>query len=241
MGDGLDELIEGMDELVAGGDAKSGKKEMDEEMEWPREKRKKALRGVPLQSESEMSFCDGLSDDQLSGSDDEASFDLSRDERGSSSEESDNKEFDGFEDEEREGDWEVIPKPPKERENPYVAPPVSAKDVSALKYVPPSLRKQTTSDSEASVQLRRQVQGLLNRLSEANIISIFGDIEKLYQNNARQNVTATIIDLLMGLLSDPAILHDTFIILHAGFYYRDLQGDWNRFWSSVYRNGCSGV
>lgn len=101
------------------------------------------------------------------------------------------------------------------RENPYRAPTTSA--VAAPKYVPPSLRNQVSSETEDISRLRRQIQGLINRLSEANTISILGDIESLYQSNARQHVSETLLDLLLGLLCDPAVLQDTFVILHASF------------------------
>ncbi|KAL9027243.1 MAG: hypothetical protein Q9196_004207 [Gyalolechia fulgens] len=101
------------------------------------------------------------------------------------------------------------------RENPYRAPTTSA--VAAPKYVPPSRRNQASSETEDISRLRRQIQGLINRLSEANMISILGEVDALYQRNARQHVSATLLDLLLGLLCDPAVLPDTFIILHAGF------------------------
>ncbi|RMY08210.1 hypothetical protein D0867_09109 [Hortaea werneckii] len=109
------------------------------------------------------------------------------------------------------------PPPKRVRENPYVAPVAKEAAPSAGKYVPPSLRKPASSDDEALRQLRRQIQGQLNRLSEANMLSILAAIEGIYTNNARQHVTSTLVDLLVGLVSDSAVLNDTFIILHAGF------------------------
>jgi nucleolar MIF4G domain-containing protein 1 len=107
--------------------------------------------------------------------------------------------------------------PPKRaRENPYIAPGTTG-DKPSGKYIPPSLRAPTTSDAELAGRLKRQVQGLLNRLSEANIISILGEVELLYQNSPRQYVTSTLIDLLLGLICDRSTLNDTFLILHAGF------------------------
>jgi nucleolar MIF4G domain-containing protein 1 len=94
---------------------------------------------------------------------------------------------------------------------------VPAGSVEPTKYIPPALRGPPSSDAEALARLKRQTQGLLNRLSEANIISILRDIEQVYQNNPRGYVNSTLVDLLMGMLSDPSGLLDTFIILHAGF------------------------
>ncbi|KAK5704407.1 suppressor of glycerol defect [Elasticomyces elasticus] len=126
-------------------------------------------------------------------------------------------DFAGFESEEdAEDDDEARPPPKRERENPYIAP-VATSTPSAAKYIPPSLRKAASSDDEALKLLRRQMQGQLNRLSDANLLTILQGIEQMYDKHARQHVTSTMVDLLVSLVSDPSVLNDTFIILHAGF------------------------
>lgn len=102
------------------------------------------------------------------------------------------------------------------RENPYIAP-TSEGGLTTARYMPPSLRKGISSDAEAHVQLRRQTQGLLNRLTESNLISILSDVEKLYRENPRQHVTSILVDLLLISVCQPANLPDTLIILPAGF------------------------
>lgn len=104
----------------------------------------------------------------------------------------------------------------KTRENPYVAPATKSNS-NRNKYVPPSLRGSSELGGESQVRLRRQTQGLLNKLSEANLISILNDVETLYRENPRQNVTSIMVSLLLGLLLNPSSLSDTFVILHAGF------------------------
>ncbi|KLJ07216.1 hypothetical protein EMPG_17298 [Blastomyces silverae] len=143
------------------------------------------------------------------GSDEESEEGDSEDEGSYASDEN---EFEGFDDEEQEDS----PPKPKTRENPYVAP-VAASDTAARKYIPPSLRAPSSSEAESLTRLRRQAQGHLNKLSEANLVSILRDVEKLYQDYPRHSVTTTLIDLLMGMVYDPSTLQDTFIILHAGF------------------------
>ncbi|KAL9603707.1 MAG: hypothetical protein Q9219_001026 [cf. Caloplaca sp. 3 TL-2023] len=101
------------------------------------------------------------------------------------------------------------------RENPYRAPVTAT--VPAPKYIPPSLRNQVTEETGDVLRLRRQLQGLINRLSDSNLISILSDVEVLYRNSARHQVSTLLTDLLLGLLCDPAVLQDTFVILHAGF------------------------
>jgi len=148
--------------------------------------------------------------------------------RGDAGAEEDGGSFSGFDfeedeadegddtdqDEDEDEDDQITVKPA--RENPYIAPGTNSEKPSG-KYIPPSLRAASSSDAELASRLKRQVQGLLNRLSEANIISILSDIEQLYQNNPRQYVTSTLIDLLLGLVCDRTTLNDTFLILHAGF------------------------
>ena len=114
----------------------------------------------------------------------------------------------------------ATPQPPsvakRERENPYIAPKVSDQPGTAMKYVPPSLRKASQDSAEDLNRLKRQAQGLLNRLSEDNLLSILSDIEKLYSSNPRQHVSQVLLDLLVGLFCDATGLQDTFVILHAG-------------------------
>lgn len=126
---------------------------------------------------------------------------------GSHDDEAAGSDFDGFDDE---------PKEPKKKENPYIAP-VTKSETAAQKYIPPSLRARLDPESESLTRLKRQAQGQLNKLSEANMLSIVAEFEKLYRDYPRQHVTSTLISLLMGLICERAALNDTFLILHAGF------------------------
>ena len=121
-----------------------------------------------------------------------------------------------FSEDEMSEDEEDEEPAPRVRENPYVAP-VAANAAPTTKYIPPALRGPPSSDAEALSRLKRQIQGLINRLSEANILTILKDIEKIYATNPRGYVNTTLIDLLIDMLSDPSALLESFIILHAGF------------------------
>ncbi|CAK4003678.1 Suppressor of glycerol defect 1 [Lecanosticta acicola] len=206
--DELDWLVYGSD----GEEEASAKRKRPEDDDWLRNKRRKGTgAGIDL-SEEEYDHEDEDEDDAIDELDDPLSED----------EVSGKEDFEGFDDEDA-GDIEdeehvaeaAMPPPKKPRENPYIAP--IAPSSGTAKYVPPSLRKAAESDAEVLGQLRRQLQGLLNRLSESNIISILTSVQEIYAKNARQHVTSTLIDLLKGLVSDPAALNDTFLILHAGF------------------------
>ncbi|KAH3919477.1 hypothetical protein HBI56_027230 [Parastagonospora nodorum] len=211
--DGLDDIFGDLGDIGSSEDEPAGKvpkRKRDEDDAWLASKRKKALGAAPQESSEDETDMEEFSTDELAAELEDG--DLSDEEEGSA--------LDDFESEEDEGDNEsddeAQPVQSRVRENPYVAP-VTADSAQPTKYIPPALRGPPSSDAEALSRLKRQVQGLLNRLSEANIISILREIEQVYQNNPRGYVNTTLVDLLMGMLSDPSGLIDTFLILHAGF------------------------
>ena len=53
------------------------------------------------------------------------------------------------------------------------------------KYIPPSLRKKMAAESDENLELTRKLRGLLNRVSELNLVHIVNDIHALYQSNSR--------------------------------------------------------
>ena len=102
------------------------------------------------------------------------------------------------------------------RENPY-APPSESDETTNKAKSTPFLRPSSKEDRERLQRLHRQLQGLLNRLTETTLPGIVRTVQELYRENARQRVSSTLLDLLFGLLSDPTTLQDTFLILHGSF------------------------
>jgi nucleolar MIF4G domain-containing protein 1 len=224
--DGLDELLEGLGE-EEDTDTQQAKKRKAEGDEWLDLKRQQArlAKRQDASTDGESDSESGTEDSEDIDEDDDASEmsldgpELPGDGSGDDlSEESVDTEddFDGFDADEdgSQGDAHAPPIP-RVRENPYIAP-ISGAGVAPVKYIPPALREQS-SDSELLIRLRRQTQGLVNRLTEANLISILGEVEKLYRENARQHVTSTLADLLLTSVCEPTALPDTLIILPAGF------------------------
>ena len=198
--DGLEELFGdlgafGSDEEVAA-DRVSKRKRTTEDDKWLERKRRKALGEMEEPSSDDDSELDNM-DELVSDEDNE-------DVEGGSN-------FEGF-----DSDEDMKPAQPRVRENPYVAP-TTADTPQPSKYIPPALRAPPSSDTEVLARLKRQIQGLLNRLSDANMLTILRDIERIYQNSARGYVNTTVVDLLIALLSDETLLSDTFLILHSGF------------------------
>lgn len=205
--DGLDFLLNGLNDSPVKNDLPTAKRKQPADEEWLRRKRKKARHPSPSNDHvwektgSETSTEGNLIDSDFSEEDDLGPGNDKSGSPGCSNECSRSPE----------------PHALKIRENPYRPPVAISNDQTAPKYIPPSLRAENPSSAENSTRLRRQLQGLLNRLSDANLLSILRDIESIYRRNPRQQVSMTLLDLLIGLLCDPTSLEDTFIILHAGF------------------------
>ncbi|KAL2752181.1 hypothetical protein ACRALDRAFT_1083721 [Sodiomyces alcalophilus JCM 7366] len=100
----------------------------------------------------------------------------------------------------------------RQRENPYVAP---ITDTS--KYIPPSLRKRSENDTDLEARIRRKTQGPVNRVTEANLLSIVEEVDKIYRDHPRGLVTNILTDLLMAQICEPTSKPDTLLVLSAGF------------------------
>lgn len=191
----VDDLLDGFDEP----DPKSASQSLDAEASaWLQQKRRRVESLEDLHKDH-----DGQSESGSENIDDSDDYE--------------NDDYDGHDnghahDSEEDGshpDSEIFEAQPRVRENPYRPPE------TATLYIPPSLRVQTPQAQDS--RLRRQVQGQVNRLSEANMLSIVGAVEEIYRTNPRQHVTSSLVDILLGIVSDPSPLNDQFIILHAGF------------------------
>lgn len=223
--DGLDDLLGGLDDNVNALGTGSKKRLAHNEDEWLKSKRRKVQDGKHAADTVEREDVVGQEEggneieslsesdiDEENGMDSFAGYSDEDDTSDGLGEEHDLENDNAFELGTQK--FETT-RPP--RENPYVAPVSASTPAATGKYVPPSLRTKDTTETEKLSALRKQIQGLLNRLSEANILSVVKSVEKIYQTNPRQHVSGTIIDVLLGLLSDPSPLQDAFIILHAGF------------------------
>ncbi|KAM3501227.1 hypothetical protein MY10362_005728 [Beauveria mimosiformis] len=216
--DGLGSLLGDIDAvgLQKDEDAYEQKRKRDYD-DWLSSKRRKTATGTPTklksvtqQNEAEdddvddtedvidsdadllMSNRDSIQEDEEKLSDDDSSAEF---------------RFDNFE---GEADAPVASK----KENPYVAPTTG--NVVA-RYVPPTLRKAANTESESKTRLQKNIQGLVNRLTDANLLSIVQSIEELFQGNARGEVTEIITDIILAQIYKPELLPDQFFVLIGGF------------------------
>ncbi|GAP89838.1 putative suppressor of glycerol defect protein [Rosellinia necatrix] len=217
--DGLGDLLEGLDGLDSDNDGKgslSNNRRKTEADEWLAQKRRKAEAAATAANTvaiaaSGNSDADSMDEDGFDDDESEEDADLldlldsEEDDVDGDSDGDDN--FEGF----SEADEKEEPVRPQ-RENPYVAP-----TTNVAKYVPPSLRKQSGPNDQVEAQLRRRIQGLINRLTNDSMTGIVKDITNLYQTNSRQLVTSTLVDLIMALVCSPEKRPDPFFTMIAGF------------------------
>lgn len=218
--DGLGDILGDLNESDDGDDdgVSAKKKRKAEADEWLAQKRRKAMNKsvheAPKNRNEDDDDDDGDddldgSDDLVDGSDMESEDDFDVDNASESVLDSDDDDQSLASD--GEGKMQTV----RKRENPYVAPITTKEPVQ--KYVPPARRQESGSDAELLSRIRRQTQGLINRLTEPNLLVILGDIEKLYREYPRQHVTSILIDLVLVQICEPTSLPDTLLILYAGF------------------------
>ena len=208
--DGLDVLLEGLNDSSAD-DNHTDRKRKRLEQQWLLRKRQKAERPdrVPVgDAAGNLLEVEASSDGEATTA--ESLPDIN---------ETSDQDIEGHESSEDFSESTSPPDSPakRPRENPYIAPATPSDLGVTGKYIPPLSRGEDITASEDLSRLRRRMQGLLNRLSETNIAAIVKGFEELYRDNPRQDVSRTLLDVLLDVLADPTTLQDTFIILHAGF------------------------
>ncbi|EFQ31824.1 MIF4G domain-containing protein [Colletotrichum graminicola] len=213
--DGLEDLLGDLND-ASDWDEVGGKMKSEAE-EWLAQKRQKATetlakaRRAP-ESEGDYEDEEDFSDELDFTRDDDSDSDGSNDDAMISEDDShDQSSFEGID----SGEEETAQDTKRVKENPYL-PPVAA-GTQLPKYIPPSLRAKSGGDADVEAQIRRQLQGPVNRVAEANLTSIVGEIEKIYQNHPRGHTNKILTSLLMAQICDPTSKPDTLLVLSAGF------------------------
>ncbi|KAG0051184.1 suppressor of glycerol defect [Linnemannia elongata] len=214
------------DDELDGSDEEVGFGSFDEELE-----------GVDPDDMDDSELDDDEDDEMMlgMGSEEEGmdSFDEELEGVGSESDEDDDEHLEGFDDEDSEfGSEDVDGEGSEDGEGSKAR---AAPAAQTGKYLPPHLRAAAAAataseaaggasalakaiprqNTEELLRLRRQLQGLLNKLSESNIEAILMDIEALYRKYPRADVSETITDMILSAISSKANLLDSFVILYA--------------------------
>ncbi|XP_068940633.1 nucleolar MIF4G domain-containing protein 1 isoform X2 [Petaurus breviceps papuanus] len=89
----------------------------------------------------------------------------------------------------------------------------------SAKYIPPHVRRsEETVDAKKKEELERlkkNVKGLINRLSEPNMASISGQLEELYMANSRKDMNDTLTDVLMNACVTEAVMPARLMMEHV--------------------------
>ncbi|XP_078393240.1 nucleolar MIF4G domain-containing protein 1 [Cetorhinus maximus] len=92
-------------------------------------------------------------------------------------------------------------------------------DTVSRKYIPPQLREiAETMDAkkkEELTRLKKNVKGLLNRLSAPNMASISSQLEELYMTNSRKDMNDTLTDVLLAACVTPALMPNRLMMEHV--------------------------
>ncbi|KAI5104645.1 nucleolar MIF4G domain-containing protein 1 isoform 1 [Silurus meridionalis] len=84
------------------------------------------------------------------------------------------------------------------------------------KYIPPHLREAADGKRRAELErLKRNLKGLVNRLSEANMGSISGQVEQMYMSNSRKDMNDVLTEVLMASCVTPALMPDRLLMEHT--------------------------
>ncbi|KAG7488473.1 hypothetical protein MATL_G00034590 [Megalops atlanticus] len=87
---------------------------------------------------------------------------------------------------------------------------------AAGKYVPPHLREAVDGKRKAELErLKRNVKGLVNRLSEPNLASISSQLEELYMSHSRKDMNDTLTEVLLAACVTPALMPDRLLMEHV--------------------------
>ncbi|XP_041670481.1 nucleolar MIF4G domain-containing protein 1 isoform X2 [Cheilinus undulatus] len=86
----------------------------------------------------------------------------------------------------------------------------------AGKYVPPHLRNTGDDKRKAELEkLKRNVKGLLNRLSEPNMASISSQLEELYMSCSRKDMNDTLTEVMLAACVTPTLMPDRLLMEHV--------------------------
>ncbi|XP_022241733.1 nucleolar MIF4G domain-containing protein 1-like isoform X2 [Limulus polyphemus] len=87
------------------------------------------------------------------------------------------------------------------------------------KYVPPAKRLPAKTEDEKKKKelerLRKQVKGLLNRLSESNLKPISSAVEDLYMSHSRNDMNETLTALISEAIIQPFLTPERLVMEHA--------------------------
>ncbi|XP_043546642.1 nucleolar MIF4G domain-containing protein 1 isoform X2 [Chiloscyllium plagiosum] len=96
---------------------------------------------------------------------------------------------------------------------------ISNEGTDSRKYIPLQLHeKAETIDAkkkEELLRLKKNIKGLLNRLSEPNMASISSQLEELYMKNSRKDMNDELTDVTLAACVTPALMPNRLMMEHV--------------------------
>ncbi|RVE58733.1 hypothetical protein OJAV_G00196940 [Oryzias javanicus] len=84
------------------------------------------------------------------------------------------------------------------------------------KYIPPQLRNTGDDKRKAELEkLRRNIKGLLNRLSEPNMSFICSQLNELFMSYSRKDMNDTLTEVLLAACVTPTLMPDRLVMEHV--------------------------
>ncbi|XP_034057112.1 nucleolar MIF4G domain-containing protein 1 [Gymnodraco acuticeps] len=202
--DGLDYILG----ILDSGSNAEGMYDEDEDMEMAKNNFEKLE-----QSDSEEEGKDGEEEDGDEEDGDEEEEESDED-MGSIEDES---EEDEVVEEEEEMEEEAADDEDKAEEDEAVTPEAKTPEiVTSGKYVPPHLRNAGDDKRRAELEkMKRNVKGLVNRLSEPNMAWISGQLEELYMSSSRKDMTDMLTEVLLSACVSSALMPDRLLMEHV--------------------------
>ncbi|CAF4576821.1 unnamed protein product [Rotaria sp. Silwood1] len=240
--DGLDYLLDFCDKdrrkqiMIAEGDGEGNAwyDEQDEDQQWLVNKQKKRVDlANQLENQQEktkkkktslVKFNDQVQTKMI----DDDSFD----EEKEFDDDDEEEEEEDFDEEEEENDYEELEEEEEDNDDDIEETPPMKEDIygrmidvkgnvvknnASTVYIPPALRqKLNSSDDNSTVEIKRRLQGQLNRLSEKNLSSILIEIETLYRSQSRASINSCLYQLYYdSLLSSISLTNESLLAEHA--------------------------
>ncbi|XP_072307053.1 nucleolar MIF4G domain-containing protein 1 [Eucyclogobius newberryi] len=89
-------------------------------------------------------------------------------------------------------------------------------ETSSTKYIPPQLRNVGDDKRKIDLEkLKRNVKGLINRLSEPNITSISSQLEEMYMSCSRKDMNDTLTEVLLAACVTSSLMPDRLLMEHV--------------------------
>ncbi|KAM9712409.1 nucleolar MIF4G domain-containing protein 1 [Menidia menidia] len=190
----------------------------DDDMDVAKEKFEKLnehdspLSGEEEDAESEMTNDGSDDDDEEEEEEEEEMEDVEEEEAEEEEMGDDNDELN--ESDSAESSNEIEEETEEEADSPSSKPEEAT--ATTGKYVPPQLRDTGDDRRKAELgKLKRNVKGLLNRLSEPNMAFVCGQLEELYMSCSRKDMNDSLTEVMLAACVTPALMPERLLMEHV--------------------------